>query len=665
MLNDRALRARILPFLAAFAFYSAIVLVLTFPLVREISSHAPADARDAFFSTWILWWNAHHVPLTNDWWNAPIFYPTSGALAFSETFLGLAPLTTPIQWLGGSPVLVYNVMFLLSFPLSAMAAHGLGFSLTRRHDAALITGLAFGFNPYRISQLPHLQMLSSFWMPVALLGLHAFARTGRMRSVVLFVVAWLMQGLSNGYYLLFLPVLVGLWLLWFVPPWTNSRRVALILTSWAAAAVLFAPLAFSYYTIQQRAGMRQSFGQIAAAGAHLSSLLNMSPLLWLWRSPFPSLEPEKQLFPGATVLVLIAAGVVFAVRNQAGVKRAYQRHSPFAFYVCAAGVMWVLSLGPAPTLRGVTFWPGAPYSWLMIMPGFSSVRVPARFAALMMLCLSTAAGLAFVRLAPLNIGRRLAFTGLIVAGILADTWTRGTPIFAAPSAEHLLDTAPPSAAVLELPLGDETTDSLAVYGMTSHQRPVVNGYTSYFPAHYAALSAGLNEHDDDMLNELAAYGPLAIVVDGGAEPDRSWTRYVEQHAGIRRIRSSEMRTLFWVDAAERRARPQLGDPLPIAGLTANRGGPALHAVTDGTVASAWQSGAPQRGGEEIIADLGSVQPVRAAEMWLGTATQEFPRELRIAVSRDGREWEDAWRGHGIRAGIRRCTGQPARDSNAL
>ena len=31
MLNDRALRARILPFLVAFAFYSAIVLVLTTP----------------------------------------------------------------------------------------------------------------------------------------------------------------------------------------------------------------------------------------------------------------------------------------------------------------------------------------------------------------------------------------------------------------------------------------------------------------------------------------------------------------------------------------------------------------------------------------------------------------------------------------------------------
>jgi hypothetical protein len=35
MLIDRALRVRILPFLAAFAFYSAIVLVLTFPRIRQ------------------------------------------------------------------------------------------------------------------------------------------------------------------------------------------------------------------------------------------------------------------------------------------------------------------------------------------------------------------------------------------------------------------------------------------------------------------------------------------------------------------------------------------------------------------------------------------------------------------------------------------------------
>jgi hypothetical protein len=97
--------------------------------------------------------------------------------------------------------------------------------------------------------------------------------------------------------------------------------------------------------------MRQSFGQ--SAGAHLNSLLNMSPLLWLWRSPF--LLNQKSNCFRARRAVLIAVSVFFAVRNQAGVKRAYQRHSPFAFYVRRRGHVGA-SLGPAPTLRSVTFW---------------------------------------------------------------------------------------------------------------------------------------------------------------------------------------------------------------------------------------------------------------------------------------------------------------------
>ena len=646
MLADRVSRTRLWPFLAAGACYSAVTLVLTYPLILNISSALPADGRDASFAAWILWWNAHAVPFTQAWWNAPIFYPISGSLGFSETLLGLTPVTTPIQWLGGSPIVAYNVIFLLSFPLSGIAAHGLVYSLTRRHDAAFIAGLAYAFNPYRIAQLPHIQMLASFWMPVALLGLHAFARARRWRSLVLFITAWLLQGLSNAYFLLFLPVLVGLWLLWFLPPWTNWRPMALVATASAAAAVLLAPLATGYYVIHERFGLSQSFGEIAAAGVHPGSVLNMSPLLWLWHSPFPSLEPEKQLFPGVTVIVLIAAGVVVAMRTGASPLRAYRQQSALGFYVCAAGIMWLLSLGPAPTFRGTTIWAAAPYSWLMALPGFGSLRVPARFAALMMLCLSTAAGLSFVRLVLPQHRYRLTIAAAIVGGILADTWILGTPTFAAPRASDLVNSALPAAPVLELPLGDEQADAMAGLRQSFHHRPVVNGYTSYFPPHYAALTAGLNEHDDDTLTELATHGPIAIVLDDNADPDGAWTRYLTQHAGSRLVRSSGAQTLYWLAHAQRRPRPQVGAPLPIQSLTANSGGDAFRALTDGVVASAWHSGGSQRGAEELIADLGSVQPIRAAELWLGSAVKDFPRELRIDVSQDGNQWDDAWEGHG-------------------
>ena len=53
------------------------------------------------------------------------------------------------------------------------------------------------------------------------------------------------------------------------------------------------------------------------------------------------------------------------------------------------------SLGPFPTLAGRRVLFRAPYAWLMELPGYSSIRVPARFGMLFILCLAVAAGCAF------------------------------------------------------------------------------------------------------------------------------------------------------------------------------------------------------------------------------------------------------------------------------
>ena len=77
-----------------------------------------------------------------------------------------------------NPLLAYNVAVLLSFPLCGIAAYALAFELTGRHDAAWLAGLAFAFSPYRANEFGHLQMLSYFWAPVALLALHRYYAAG-------------------------------------------------------------------------------------------------------------------------------------------------------------------------------------------------------------------------------------------------------------------------------------------------------------------------------------------------------------------------------------------------------------------------------------------------------------------------------------------------------
>ncbi|MFO1000075.1 MAG: hypothetical protein U0936_07050 [Planctomycetaceae bacterium] len=72
------------------------------------------------FNAWALWWNslsARHG--FRDYWNAPIFFPTEGAFTFSEP----QPATlavAPVIWFGGSPVLAYNVYFLISLILNGL-----------------------------------------------------------------------------------------------------------------------------------------------------------------------------------------------------------------------------------------------------------------------------------------------------------------------------------------------------------------------------------------------------------------------------------------------------------------------------------------------------------------------------------------------------------------
>src|ERR1041385_1153225 len=109
--------------LAIVALYIGLSLLYVWPLLGAMSAALPSDTGDPGLVSWMLWWNAHAVPLTTHWWDAPMFFPVHGAFALSETLLGITPLTTPLHWAGVSSVAVYNIAFILSFPAAALAAH--------------------------------------------------------------------------------------------------------------------------------------------------------------------------------------------------------------------------------------------------------------------------------------------------------------------------------------------------------------------------------------------------------------------------------------------------------------------------------------------------------------------------------------------------------------
>ncbi|HMD35178.1 MAG TPA: hypothetical protein VKH42_09430 [Vicinamibacterales bacterium] len=331
-------RTRWLP---AFAAYFILSVLLTWPLVLRIGAVVPNDTGDPLLNSWILWWNAHHVPLTRAWWNAQIFWPTDGALALSEHLLGLSLIATPLQWFGADPVTAYAVVFLLSFPLCAIAAYALGYTLTRRHDAAFVGGLVFGFNPYRIAHFPHIQVLASWWLPLALVGLHQYLARREPRWLWLYGASWLFAGLSNGYYMLFLPVLIALWMFWFVPV-VSSRRVwiALLATSVVSSLPLLW-IAWQYRQAHVALGLHRGYEEILSYSPDLAGVLDASPLLTWWNlTKFH--KGEGELFPGLTAVVLVALPMI------GGVLTTLRRRSPKAStFLFVLAIVWFGAAGAA------------------------------------------------------------------------------------------------------------------------------------------------------------------------------------------------------------------------------------------------------------------------------------------------------------------------------
>jgi hypothetical protein len=688
--------------------YLAVAIAYTWPLVLHLAHGVAHDPGDPLLNTWILWWSTQAVPLTDRWWNAPAFLPAPGILAFSEHLLGLAPIAVPLTALTHLPLLGYNVAFLTTFVLSGLGAHFLAFTLTRRHDAALVAGVAFAFAPYRLAQASHIQVLASYWSPICLAALHRYGSTSKARWAAVAVVAWLMQALSCGYFLFFLSVLLALWVLYFAIGRWRLRQFAVLAGMFGVAALLLLPFLLGYRRILQGIyGFTRSLYEIRMFSADVMGLLLAPSELLVWGWVHLVSRPESALFPGLVIVLLTAVAImqskpfaavgeehanarrlrlalivaflmlaiaaaiplvngpwVFKVGgtrllsiSQAEkplslaviaalallamlprVRQAVRRRSPLAFYVAAAFVMWVLALGPDPTLfdRRVIY--QAPYGYLMNLPGFDGLRVPARFWMMSLVCLSVVGALAVNRL---KAQRRTIVAAVAAFGLLLDGWPRLFPVVEAPP---LRPSPPGVVARLDLPMSSDT-DAQALYQQMFDPVPLYNGFSGYFAPHYFALMTLVESGDLRILQVMAANGPLGVVIDHSRDPNGRLRKWVLSYPGATLSHVDEAWSSYRLpksssppDVAER-----AGTSLPIKSLSTIPSPPHAARALDGDLTTRWSGGVQQVFAEATI-ELERPSHVAQVVVDLGSFITDFPVRLQIDVSADGASWASAWSG---------------------
>ena len=559
--------------------YAALLVSLTcalhLSLLRQFTTAIPGDLGDPLLNTWILWWNAHAVPFSSTYWNAPIFAPAPSAFALSETLLGLTWITTPLQWLGASPLVAYNVVFVLTPVLNGLAAYWLCLALTKRRDAAAIGGLAFAWAPYHAHQLAHVQMQAAFGMPLALLGLHRYWETGRRRWLVCFGGAFTLSALVCGYFLLYFSVFLAIAIAWLAIAAKDLSKLRDVAVALVLSLVALAPVIWEFRSVRSEWHLDRSITEIESLSADVVSFFQGSQQLAFW--PVQNTDLEGAEYSGVVIALLLVVGAVEAFRQRrpvapasrwrrltirvlmaiatlalmAGlvtsingpwdvrlgpisisVSRAYKpigiaidlflvaamlsprftaliRSGSLAgLYSTGAVVAAICALGPVGRIYSHRFWYKAPFAWLMTMPGFDSVRVPARFGIIVALCLTVLVALIVARLVPRSAKRSFAFTIVLALAIVLDGWSV-VPVATVP---RLLPMTVNADLVVELPTRGWMEDAPAMYRATAHERRIVNGYSGYLPPHYLLLQNDLKLYCLDSLDALRRGRSLDVII---------------------------------------------------------------------------------------------------------------------------------------------------------
>lgn len=470
---------RVRELLAATAVAILLTAVFTWPMVARFDRTGRIDSGDGRFSIWNIAWVAH--ALTTDpreLWNANIFYPHTGALAFSEANLVAGVIATPMWLATHNPYATSNWTIAWSFVLAAIAMFALVRHLTNNLWGAALSGVVFAFCSYSFSHLAHIQLLMTFGLPLALLRMHMFVEAPSPKTAAWLGLALAVQALACGYYGVFGGLAVAIGLLWFAFWSGQFRSFRFWLTAALAAAIavaLVSPFLLPYLKIQQ-AGFARSLDDARMFRAGWRSYLASALLVYQWILPLIG-QWREVLFPGLLSISLAGVAIFRAVR-QPEVLRLICARRLVGFYVLLAVVAAWASFGPDAGLYGLLY---------RVVPFMGMLRAPARLGLLVTLAAAVLAGIGVSSMERAWVGprRRVWLTALVVITLARSSvgplnWQE---VSREPRAVTWLGQVP-RGAVAEFPffrrpdLDRETTYMLQ---STWHWQPMLNGYSDFVP----------------------------------------------------------------------------------------------------------------------------------------------------------------------------------------
>ena len=255
----------------------------------HLGSVARLDNADTQFLIWNVAWVARTLILDPlHVFDANIFYPHRGTLAYSEANLGAGVLASPVYWATGNPYAAHNFALLSSFVLSATGSYYLVRYLVGDRRAAAIAGICFAFCPYVFGRIPHIHLLMTAGLPFSMLAFHRLAdrpTLGRGAALGLAVAA---QALFCGYYAVFVALTVAFAVLVVATTrrrWTDASYWTAVGAAAFVALALALPLFLPYMRLQRATGFARPLDQARHYSADWRAYLASSAYAHRWMLP--------------------------------------------------------------------------------------------------------------------------------------------------------------------------------------------------------------------------------------------------------------------------------------------------------------------------------------------------------------------------------------------
>ncbi len=536
-------------------------VVMTYPLITDMTGAVAGPPGDNFEYVYKLWWFEHALfeQQQSPFFLPQVFYPFGYELALSETTLANTILGLPLTAAFGE-VAAYNLLILWSFALSGMGAYLLARRLTRSSTAALIAGLAFAFLPYRLSLVGsgHLPLLGTGWLPLMLLYEENLIQGRRLRDGVLCGLFFGLFALSSWYYAYMGALVAVAYAVLRARPLLSLLREPRFWRSFlpgaVVAALVMAPALIPFLSLSARGEISKttlSLQYIDTWSASLPDFLFPSIMHPLWGERLVGIYPqnvhENLLWLGLVPLLLAGYAVV-------------HRRSPIVSVLAIIGVLGlVLAMGttvhwagnpvyiPVPDgveriftrlMNGITgklalnpalyssmqkagyiVVPLPTLALYLFLPFFSAMRVWTRFGLVVGLAVALLAGAgagAITRWPRWTKLTRSVLVVALVAGILFDFATVpypfGVSAIGPQPVDEWLKAQPGDFAILELPPA-KTWHGPPLYASIVHGKKIAYGYGTYMPVAYRAWQKRLaNFPDEESLAAIREAGIRYVLV---------------------------------------------------------------------------------------------------------------------------------------------------------